>query len=416
MATSLFSFVTPSAGLYGFRLLYFEGGGGASVAWYSTPDGTAANKVLINSPDGWKAHPRISSLLPPVVDILSPGLNAINISGAAVLQAGLVDGTGAGVNPGSVELKVNGVRVVASIVKDSGHTSVLYDPPGLMEPWSRVEAVLTYEDNSSPPNHYTLAWPFTVVGHRNITVAGRPFASENFNRLPEGGLPAGWTVENQTDRDNNSSAFNNCRNTPYRNWTVIPTDRITDLAATGSYSEITNIAPSQFVNGVPVTWLLDGKFLLAASTDRRGKQVQTVITRDFDCSGRTNVYLYFHSGWRQNQDSLFGVEYSADGGRTWQPALYCLDGPDVVRRSDGTVDARATLETPRDDIARTRTNGQGSFVTGRYGDFILSPLSDTLAPFISARVNDDPVESMRVEFIRLRGADNQPTEIGRAHV
>ena len=134
VATSLFSFVTPSAGLYGFRLLYFEGGGGASVAWYSTPDGTAANKVLINSPDGWKAHPRISSLLPPVVDILSPGLNAINISGAAVLQAGLVDGTGAGVNPGSVELKVNGVRVVASIVKESGHTSVLYDPPGLMEP------------------------------------------------------------------------------------------------------------------------------------------------------------------------------------------------------------------------------------------------------------------------------------------
>src|SRR5262249_40041158 len=116
-----------------------------------------------------------------------------------------------------------------------------------------------------------------------------------------------------------------------------------------------------------------------------------------DLRGQTNIYISFHSIYEQNQDNIAAVEYSIDKGATWLPALYMLDGPDIVKDGAGNIDVAATMNTARGDQAY----GQS------YGSFIRSAISPALASFISERVNDDPVESKRVEFIRLTMADNQ---------
>jgi hypothetical protein len=75
-----------------------------------------------------------------------------------------------------------------------------------------------------------------------------------------------------------------------------------------------------------------------------------------------------------------------------------LDQPDIATNVDGTVDAVATLETNVDGGAAYGLN---------YGAFIGAPITQALAPFISGRVNDDSVESHRVELFPLPAADNK---------
>lgn len=126
-----------------------------------------------------------------------------------------------------------------------------------------------------------------------------------------------------------------------------------------------------------------------------------MFTRDYNLSGQNNVYLSFHSIYVQNQNRLGSVEYSINGGATWLPALYMLDGPDILRDAQGHIDASNTFAFVHTDVP----------VPGNYGAFIGVAQNQwaNLGPFLSARVNDDLVESKRVELIRLAQADNQAT-------
>jgi len=154
--------------------------------------------------------------------------------------------------------------------------------------------------------------------------------------------------------------------------------------------------------------------LFADSGYRNGaSQVLYVFTPDFDLSGKTNIYVAFHSLYEQNQESIGAVEYSVDGGGTWLPVAYFLDGPDILKTDTGAVDAVATFTTENSSsgeaIAIYTDPDTGEEKGGTYGAFIAAPISQDLAPFIQARVNDDPVESKRVERYRLLLADNQKT-------
>jgi hypothetical protein len=120
------------------------------------------------------------------------------------------------------------------------------------------------------------------------------------------------------------------------------------------------------------------------------------------------VYLSFLSLYEQNQDSIGSLEYSIDMGATWLPALYLLHTADIATNLDGSIDSLTTLTNPAGDIAQW-TDGVENH-GGYYGAFIgvSSNLWGTLAPYISGRVDDDPIESKRIEVIRLTQADNQP--------
>lgn len=138
-----------------------------------------------------------------------------------------------------------------------------------------------------------------------------------------------------------------------------------------------------------------------------------LFSPDFNLTGRTNVHLSYHSLWEQNQDSIGAVEYSINEGQTWLPVVYMLDRVDVLLDANTNIDAVATFSTEAstsfEAIAVYTNPADGQDKGGIYGAFIGVDQSQwgTLAPYISAREEDDPIESKRVEIFRLPLADNQ---------
>ena len=239
-----------------------------------------------------------------------------------------------------------------------------------------------------------------------------PIYLETFDAVAEGGLPAGWSRTNFSTLPQSNSNLVELASAPYAGWLVLDRSRFTSnfLAYTThtpqDYSRVLTPNPANIVNGQVVTNLAQGRFAFCTSGWREGSQIQYLWSPDFNLAGRTNIYVSFHSIFEQNQDSFGAVEYSVNGGATWLPVVYMLDGPDVLTGTNGTVDAVKTFTNRYADVA---TNFIGSVsYGGYYGAFIAAPISPSLAPFISPRVNDDPVESKRVELFRLTAADNQP--------
>ncbi|MBI4663706.1 MAG: hypothetical protein HY735_33310 [Verrucomicrobia bacterium] len=238
-----------------------------------------------------------------------------------------------------------------------------------------------------------------------------PIVRETFDSVEEGKLPAGWSVINFTDSLTAGEDLNDPKSDSYLNWVVISRQRVLDIGTAGGWEgpRRLQVAANQSVNGALVTNLVEGNFIYAESDVRGGNQVQFLFSPDFNLSGKSNVFMFFHSIYEQNQDSIASVEYSIDEGKTWLPILYMIDAPDVIRKADGSIDAFATLNEPRGDAAVYTDPTTGEEVGRAYGPFIgvKSNLWSTLGPFISGRINDDPVESKRVELFRLPQADNQ---------
>ena len=85
-----------------------------------------------------------------------------------------------------------------------------------------------------------------------------------------------------------------------------------------------------------------------------------------------------------------------------------IDKDDLVRKDDGSIDAEATLTAARDDTA-VYTDPVPGQVGLSYGAFVKAARATwpDLAPYISGRINDDQMESKRIEKFRLPLADNQ---------
>lgn len=237
-----------------------------------------------------------------------------------------------------------------------------------------------------------------------------PFFLETFDQVEEGSLPTGWTVQNFTAPGNEELNLDDPHSDSYKDWVVISRDRVVAIGEAGGFNagHRLGVKPGQIVNGVEITNLVNGKFIYAESDVRGGSQVQYLFTRDIDCTGKTNVYLSYHSIYTQNQDDIASVEYSIDGGATWLPVVYMIDTPDI-KYSGTNIDAYTTLISPQTDTATYTDPNTGEDKGGYYGAFIgvTSNLWSTLAPFISARVDDDAIESKRVEFFPLPQAANQ---------
>lgn len=240
-----------------------------------------------------------------------------------------------------------------------------------------------------------------------------PFYLENFNSVAEGGLPAGWYQTNYSTRPEAGFDLQNLNSASYATWVVVERARFASNFLSYSshtpvnYSRVLSFNPNNLTNGQTVTNLATGKFVFSTSGYRDGNQVMYLFTPDFNLTGRTNVHVAFNSLWEQNQDNIAALEYSTNGGAQWLPVVYLLDGPDVIM-TGGNVDAIRTFTNRYSDVAVYTDPVTQTQKGGYYGAFIAAPISQALAPFISARVNDDPVESKRVELFRLTAADNQP--------
>lgn len=412
-----FEFTVTQEGLYSFRLLWYEAGGGANVSWFS-----GQNRILINdtASGGIKAYRAITEPRPSFIRYVSPAPNSVGVSRSATIQCQIGDGDAAPVDPSSVELFLNDVKVAPAIDKSGSVTKVSYTPSTLLPALSTNKVRLVYRDTSAPPTPRTEEFTFRTIQFASINLPA-PIYFENFDATPEGSLPAGWTEISYNDQSASSPDvdFGNLDSAAYAKWTVVNVDRFKGSFVTYSnpdndpswendYKRVLAFNPANIVNDQVVQELATGRFLFGNSGYRNDpSQVLILFTRDFDLSGKRDVYLSFHSLWEQNQDSMATVEYSIDGGQTWLPILYMLEPADVVRDQAEQVDAVATLTAEHNDVARYIDPTTGEEKGGTYGAFPGAEISPDLAPFISARAQDDSVNSKRVELFRLEKADNQ---------
>src|SRR6266404_780292 len=241
-----------------------------------------------------------------------------------------------------------------------------------------------------------------------------PIYLEDFNSAAEGGLPAGWSRTNFSNLPETNFNLVDLDSASYAGWLVVERSRFTTnfLAYTNhtsvDYSRVLSFDPANVVNGQTITNLATGRFVFCTSGWREGSQVQYLFSPDFNLTGKTNVYVSYHSLFEQNQDSMGAVEYSVDQGTNWLPVVYMLDGPDVITGTNG-IDALKTFTNRYSDVSTYLDPGSGTTKGGYYGAFIAAASNQwqTLGPYISARVNDDPVESKRVELYRLPAAENK---------
>lgn len=318
------------------------------------------------------------------------------------------DGVTPGSTPSTIWLYLDGTQNGNDVVT-SGR---LEFPGGLSNPGKWVAYLLENDQyNILAQESFTISAPALPP---NDLILPDPIYLETFDSTPEGALPAGWTVKDFTEVQNPDFDFGDLNSATFADWVVIAASRFTNSFLTYSttpstdYLRVLSTNSQNVVNGQPVLNLATGNFLFATSGYRNGlSQVDYVFTRDFDLTGKTNVFLSYHSLYEQNQDSIGAVEYSIDQGTNWLPIVYMINTPAIIKDANNVVDAVATFNATYSDVATYLDPDTGETIGGNYGAFIGAPITQDLAPYISGRVDDDPIESKRVEFFQLPKADNQ---------
>ena len=172
-ATTAFSILIPEAGLYPFRFIWYEGGGGANLEWWHV--GSGGERILINSdhPEAIKAWRPDNPLdiLPPVLPS-SPvaGSTGVAPNGALAFQIG--DGGAVSLNPDDFVLNIEGIGAVEpTITKDdeTGLYSITWAPSELFAPGENVNATLEYSYGSGDnKTTKTLALDYMVENYPKV--------------------------------------------------------------------------------------------------------------------------------------------------------------------------------------------------------------------------------------------------------
>ncbi|MBI2926125.1 MAG: LamG domain-containing protein [Verrucomicrobia bacterium] len=424
-ADTLFDFFVAEAGVYAFRTVWEEGGGGANIEWFTVNGGT---KVLVNdtAKGGLKAYRASLTPIPAHVKSVTPGpgprqLNIVSTSIEIVLEDGSTAATK--VKDDSVALKIDGQAVAVTKVRDGATVKVTYTPDGLQIPAEQHTGELAFSDVGG--NAVNRQWAF-----RNLKsiILPAPKILEDFDSYPEDTQPPGWVAWNFTAHCDDGRDITSQRSESYEDWVLVSVNNIGGL----DEASLFNISAGQFVeiggnrvevkNGDPASvtlgsfpeWLMNGNVLYAESdgrcnADSRGAaefpnngQTQFITSKPFDCSAFKGVVMTFSAIYEQNQDSIGAVEYSVDGGQNWLPVVYFLESPDIVLNSDGTVDAVTTLNRANADTSSWVDGGVNK--GDKYGDGVAAPITAALGDYIAPRINDGKVDGQRVEVFRLNQA------------
>jgi hypothetical protein len=383
---------------------------GDYVAFFLENDGynvLASEAFTIKAADG--TPPKVATVTPANLE-----LNALPAQGySATLQQG-----SAPIAVDSITLKFDGAPVVAQSKVQGDKVVVSFSTAVVQPAFTAHKYLLTFADTAGIK--VTNEVEFTVGPYPDIRL-GAPLYFENFDSVPEGQLPAGWTEKGYSSPLNPEVDFTDLGSAAYQTWTTVNADRFTNSfktygnpdSSTTDYQRVLSVNPRNVVDGKVYNQpLAKGRFLFANSGYQNGdaSQVLYLFSPDFDLTGKSNVVVSFKSLWEQNQDSIAALEYSVDQGQTWLPVFYFLDGGDIVHLDGGAVDSVATFANETiggfQGIA-VYTDDQGNQVGGHYGAFIGADPNSDLSPFIHACLDDNPVESKRIELYYLPKAANQ---------
>jgi hypothetical protein len=340
----------------------------------------------------------IPQTIPPVpayFSARSPNVNATGVGPLPAISATLKSGDSTIVG-GSVGLRFDGASVPATVTIGivDGYF-INYQITNLLAPSSTHLVSVVWTDAATGPK--TNSWSFTVGSYQSVTLPA-PLYLETFDEVAEGAMPTGWVATNATTAQTAGLNLDDPTSDTYNDFVVINSNR---LATVFGNSRI--VHNPIVLNGRLIDNLVHGNLLYADSDNRANSpsaQVNVVVTSDYNLSGKTNIFVAFNSGYEQNQDNIDGLEYSIDQGATWLPIIYFIDDQNMtadVIRTNGVIDVGATLNTARPDQA---------FGTN-YGFFAAAPIGSIKPSNISGRINDDELESKRIEVYRVTAADGQ---------
>jgi hypothetical protein len=404
---TVFAFNVPVAGTYAFRTVWENGAGGSSIEWFTVnPDGS---KVLLNDvANGGIATYRSVVSAPaavPYVRAVTPTTMLLRrqvLDFSSSLSVLLADGANQ-INAGSVKLEINSKNIPITTTRSANFLSVTADVSADMHLPGDV-AALTFNDTGS----YTRTQKWTLYNLVNLVFPATPAVSENFDSYPvatgpANTVPPGWVASNFTYHETPGWDLTDLASDAFLDWVLI------DATSAASLENLQNDT-AQVINGQPISDWFSGNVLFSASDSRAGgglPQVRQVVTKAFDLSSVTNPVLSFYSALRISGNRTEGMflEYSIDGGTNWLPAAYYQrSDTTLVVDIDGSYDAVASFDTPGSILTRWNDPVLGAR-GGKLGDYLLSPLSPSLSPYLVER--RDAATSRRVEAVRLPKAGKQ---------
>ncbi len=141
-ADTTFGLYVAASGAYAFRLLWFEGSGGANVEW-SVQKAGENERLLINDPYATNAVKAYRSSVNEYAYarrvVPSPG--AVGVPANTDILVELVDATGEAVDPSSLQLMVDGTeQTPLDVVKQGRITSIRWHNPATLPPWTNFLA------------------------------------------------------------------------------------------------------------------------------------------------------------------------------------------------------------------------------------------------------------------------------------
>ena len=151
--------VVQQAGMYAFRLMWYEGQGGNNAEWYGVAeDGTP---ILINDPDepsAIKAYTSRTGTAPAHVSILTPFPFGSTLDFAYPddsIYLEITHGT-TPVDLESIELQVNGQTMAPATSQSGNKTTVELAPPGGVWPPGDLAVELTFNADAAVSHNWTV--------------------------------------------------------------------------------------------------------------------------------------------------------------------------------------------------------------------------------------------------------------------
>ena len=157
---SLFIFVVQTDGFYPFRLVWQNGGGGASVEWFT--QNVFGRKALVNSSTNGTVAVKAYRSGPSLPYISRFSFTPVGFSLDYNDNGGIV------INKDTIQVTLDASPVTANVGKTNGVTTISYTSPTILASGSTHTIGLTFSDTSSPPVTRTRSVDFTLGTYATI--------------------------------------------------------------------------------------------------------------------------------------------------------------------------------------------------------------------------------------------------------
>lgn len=178
-ADTAYTVYVQDAGVYPFKTLWNEGGGGANIEWKIVKsDGT---EVLINdrANGGAAAYRAITGGAPTVITAVSPAVNANKVVGTSPIEVTIREGATA-VTDASARFVINGAEVTPTVTRSGSTVTLRYQPPTAFAANSTNTVTVNFTHGGTPR---TANWSFSVPRSTVDEINNRPaliLGSANF--------------------------------------------------------------------------------------------------------------------------------------------------------------------------------------------------------------------------------------------